>query len=435
MNTPAMAPRRSLVACLYLYIGCTALRLLPQCSATTPTLWFVEAPPAAAGSNDLLDLVRQAMPSAVRTGSIDNIVAGASEGDAVLVLAHEYPWRHAAAPSTALLAAAKEKRLHLYLEYLQDLDSFNRSSQHRGASACLDAKPADQIVANTSTTVRTLCACEGPGAKPSTVQFTGKICNARARSLLWEGMENLTPCHDCATKTCAWSAAGQPTAWKQLYTGSCGVAPSMLPDLPTHLCGGLVPPTPPTPPAPPSTITQVSWKKRAVVMTEEATGLGLVRDTILLPQGAYTNGWCASGSEDEAEGEGCAAGSSLSAGCAEACNTSILSLAKVAGVYTAVYGVPESIQEPILFEHRLGDAGDGAPPALVATTKLSSMVSGRFGPVRAWHSLWVHLLTKLGVPASTAQRLPMWKEPVGPAYSAGASLPLDAVRTYIVIPF
>ena len=115
MNTPAMAPRRSLVACLYLYIGCTALRLLPQCSATTPTLWFVEAPPAAAGSNDLLDLVRQAMPSAVRTGSIDNIVAGASEGDAVLVLAHEYPWRHAAAPSTALLAAAKEKRLHLYL--------------------------------------------------------------------------------------------------------------------------------------------------------------------------------------------------------------------------------------------------------------------------------------------------------------------------------
>ena len=86
MNTPAMAPRRSLVACLYLYIGCTALRLLPQCSATTPTLWFVEAPPAAAGSNDLLDLVRQAMPSAVRTGSIDNIVAGASEGDAVLVL-------------------------------------------------------------------------------------------------------------------------------------------------------------------------------------------------------------------------------------------------------------------------------------------------------------------------------------------------------------
>jgi hypothetical protein len=239
-------------------------------------------------------------------------------------------------------------------------------------------------------------------------------------------MENLTPCHDCVTDTCAWSAANQTATWKQLYTGSCGVAPSMLPDLPTHLCGGAVPTAPP---APPSRVAQVSWKKRAVVTTDAAASFGLVRDTILLPQGAYVNGWCANGNDGEREG--CAAGSSQSNGCAEACNTSILSLAKVAGVYKAVYGVPKSIQEPILFEHKLGAAdgdGDGAPPALVATTKLSSMVSGRFGPVRAWHSLWVYLLTKLGVPASTAQQLPVWKQVVGPAYSAGASLPLEAVR-------
>ncbi len=420
----------------------TTLLLLPECSAayaaSTPTLWFVEhAPPASretdagdpSGGNDLLGWVRQAMPDAVRTDSLDRIIAGASEGDAVLVLAHEYPWRHAEAPSAALLAAARTKRLHLYLEYLQDLDSFNRTHQP-DKSACLDVQPVDQIVVNISTAVRSLCACEGAGSHPSTLQYTGRLCgDVSARSLLWEHMENLTPCHDCATKTCAWSAANQTAAWKQLYTGSCGVAPSMLPDLPTRLCGG-VPPL--VPPAPPSTVTQVSWKKRAVVTTDAAASFGLARDTILLPQGAYINGWCASGNEDEDEGDGCAS-SLLSNGCAEACNTSILSLAKVAGVYKAVYGAPKSIQVPILFEHRLGSAdgdGNGAPPALVATTKLSSMISGRFGPVRAWHSLWVYLLTKLGVPASNAQQFPLWKQVVGPAYSADAPLPLDAVRVH-----
>ena len=88
----------------------TALLFLPAESsavATTPTLWFVDAPAAPteagagdpSGGSDLLGLVRQAMPGAVRTGSLDRIVAGASEGDAVLVLAHEYPWRFAETPS------------------------------------------------------------------------------------------------------------------------------------------------------------------------------------------------------------------------------------------------------------------------------------------------------------------------------------------------
>lgn len=49
-------------------------------------------------------------------------------------------------------------------------------------------------------------------------------------------------------------------------------------------------------------------------------------------------------------------------------------VAKVAGFDTAVYGLPESA-EPILFEH-----SDGV---LVATTKLSHFVTGRYAPTEA----------------------------------------------------
>jgi hypothetical protein len=420
---------RLLLVCL----AGTALIPPSSSSGTTPTLWFADGPAAASSSdsNDLLTLARQMMPSAVRTGSLDQIIAGASDGDAVLVLAHGYPWRHTDVPAT-LLAAARKKRLHLYMEYLQDLPSFNRRKPPH-ESSCLNthAKLGGQVTTNITTTVRSLCACEGPGAAPSTLRYTGRVCGAASSpSLLWERMENLSPCHDCATKTCEWSATNQTDAWTDQFTGSCGVAPSLLPELPTHICGAV---PRPAPPPPPSTVSQVSWKKRAVVTTDAAASLGLAIDTILLPQGAYTNGWCA----DESCAAAASPSSSLSSGCAEACNASILAFAKVAGVYKAVYGVPKSIQQPILFEHRLTGPADAAaaadrgggdvPPALVATTKLSNFVSGRFGPTRAWHSLWVYLLTKLGVRAGIAQQLPVWNATVGPAYSNGAALSSDAV--------
>ena len=73
----------------------------------------------------------------------------------------------------------------------------------------------------------------------------------------------------------------------------------------------------------------------------------------------------------------------------------------------------------------------GAPPALIATTKLTSIVSGRFGPATAWHALWVFLLQKLGVPPATAAKLPHWQPVVGPAYNLTATLPALAAASAV----
>jgi len=58
--------------------------------------------------------------------------------------------------------------------------------------------------------------------------------------------------------------------------------------------------------------------------------------------------------------------------------------ARVAGFDTAVYGLPETTY-PILFEHPGGDM-------LVATTKLSHFVTGRYAPSDAWRTLWQGIL-------------------------------------------
>lgn len=340
----------------------------------------------------------------------------------MLVLADGYPWRFTAAPA-GLLSAARDKKLALYLEYLDDLPGFNRSEPVAPASAgCLCHEGGGTVVANVSTTVRSLCACLGASAHQSTISYAGSLCGDSKTQIEWHSMRNLDPCSDCKGESCMWTASGEGAAWQKLFTGSCGVAPTDLPTLPTHLCGTGPAPAPPPAPPPPSLVTTTSWKLRAVVTTDQAVEIGLPRNTIMLPQGSYTNAWCAAAT-------GCAAGPTMSPGCAEACNTTILALAKVAGVYIAPYGAEKSIQTPILFEH---DLGGGAPPALIATTKLTSIVSGRFGPASAWRTLWVSLLQKLNVPSVTAAALPLWQPEVGPAYNRTATLPTSAAVSAVV---
>lgn len=58
-----------------------------------------------------------------------------------------------------------------------------------------------------------------------------------------------------------------------------------------------------------------------------------------------------------------------------------LVLAKVAGVDTAVFGLKETPFDPLLFEREGGRV-------MVATTKLSGFVTGRFLPEEAWRAIW-----------------------------------------------
>jgi len=90
--------------------------------------------------------------------------------------------------------------------------------------------------------------------------------------------------------------------------------------------------------------------------------------------------------------------------------------ARVAGLDTAVYGLPKETW-PLLFEHPDADV-------LVATTKLSQFVTGRYSPAEAWGPVWQMILGWLA-PAKSVPKL-AWTPTVRPAYGRDEPLPKDA---------
>ena len=92
----------------------------------------------------------------------------------------------------------------------------------------------------------------------------------------------------------------------------------------------------------------------------------------------------------------------------------MLVVARVAGYDTAVYGIPESAS-PILFE--LPDRN-----LIIATTKLSGYVTGRYAPTADWKTLWERILKMLD-PAGDPKL--NWTPSVRPMYGASEKLPRD----------
>lgn len=95
-------------------------------------------------------------------------------------------------------------------------------------------------------------------------------------------------------------------------------------------------------------------------------------------------------------------------------------VAKVAGLDQAVYGLEETESHPLLFEHQ---------GALVATSKLSGFATGRYGPNKAWQSLWQYILTKLIGEKITG--FDKWPSYVVPSYTKEEVLPADALTTSV----
>ncbi|HOX57938.1 MAG TPA: hypothetical protein P5205_13235 [Candidatus Paceibacterota bacterium] len=91
----------------------------------------------------------------------------------------------------------------------------------------------------------------------------------------------------------------------------------------------------------------------------------------------------------------------------------VLVVARVAGYDTAIYGIPDKDAFPILFE---------VPERklMVATTRLSSFVTGRYAPAGDWLLVWEKILATL----DPQHAHPLKATPVvGPAFSATAKLP------------
>jgi len=97
-------------------------------------------------------------------------------------------------------------------------------------------------------------------------------------------------------------------------------------------------------------------------------------------------------------------------------------IGRVAGFDTAVYGLAKE-SFPILFE--LPQAAQ-AGRVLVATTKLSDFVAGRFAPTDAWRAIWSRIFAWLQ-PGAESPAL-TWTASVRPRFRAEEALPADIER-------
>ena len=93
----------------------------------------------------------------------------------------------------------------------------------------------------------------------------------------------------------------------------------------------------------------------------------------------------------------------------------LLVVARVAGFDKAVYGLPAETY-PILFE-----SGN----VLVATTKLSSFITGRYAPTADWQTVWDFILDRLD---PDDQPTIAWTPDVRPAFNRDQALPRDFER-------
>ena len=94
-------------------------------------------------------------------------------------------------------------------------------------------------------------------------------------------------------------------------------------------------------------------------------------------------------------------------------------IGRVAGFDTAVYGLARE-SFPILCDL---PKREGEGRVIVATTKLSNFLTGRYAPADAWLSVWKHIFARLQ-PAPKPVEL-KWQPGVRPSFDAGESLPAD----------
>lgn len=95
--------------------------------------------------------------------------------------------------------------------------------------------------------------------------------------------------------------------------------------------------------------------------------------------------------------------------------STLLVAARVAGFDTAIFGLPKTVF-PILFELPKQNM-------IVATTRLSGFIHGRYAPAADWEHVWEYVLTRMGVDPKLAQL--HWPREVAPAYGEKEAMPAE----------
>lgn len=255
------------MACLWA-ICFTMAAAMPQ---TPSKIFIVTADP----TNDVLSLLRK-FPNVVHASSVQSALNDSVSGDGVMLLSDHYPVLPTAVPASLISAAASG--LRVFVEFPSGLPIAPRQN------ACVNGSSARGVSFVIESAVRSLCA---PEAGLVQVEYSGTLCHGNAGEVLWDSMRTLNPDPKLPpTQICAWNASAESASWAQLFTGSCGVAPTLLPHLPVRICSPSPSPPPPTP-QPPSKIVNLSWTKRAVVTSDKLnySGVGLPRWSILQVSG------------------------------------------------------------------------------------------------------------------------------------------------------
>ena len=328
-------------------------------------------------------------------------------------MADGYPTDLTDAPDQ-LFELAAEEGLRVYIEFP------SRLPLPAAPTNCVNrTATAGSVTAVVTTSLPALCA-PAAGSTVSHVAYSGELCGSRAAAaaaanqsipVRWTSMRTLDIKPGVPRWKCNWTAAGHGPEWIRDFVGGCGTAPALVPGLPTRLCDARKAALPP-PPAPPP-IRSLPWEMRAVITSDKLPGLGRWR--ILQPQSPRVVDWCPFC--------GVAAGPR----CAAVCNSTILAAAQVAGLQTAAFGASADELTPLLFwlpPHVSDGAASGTPwHVLAASTKLSSMVSGRFGPREAWRKVWSFIITVL---VGYEFEFPEWEPPMTTAHRIDKEFPANA---------
>lgn len=97
-----------------------------------------------------------------------------------------------------------------------------------GLPTTLESVPKQHIVTNQ---VPALCSKDGKTVETIYEGWTGCGGNTSEGDIEWDSFRSFS--YQDPTLDCSWTTDGQEPDWKELYSGECGVPPTLFPNMPS----------------------------------------------------------------------------------------------------------------------------------------------------------------------------------------------------------